>query len=46
MSKIVEALTAPIANENIKLKEELNDANLKTEQLKSQTLNITTQNRN
>ena len=42
----MEALIAPIANENIKLKEELNDANLKTEQLKSQTLDITTQNRN
>ena len=42
----MEALIAPIANENIKLKEELNDVNLKTEQLKSQTLDITTQNRN
>ena len=46
ISKIVEALIAPIASENIKLKEELNDANLKIEQLRSQILGITTQNRN
>ena len=45
ISKIVEALIAPIASENIKLKEELNDANLKVEQLRSQILDFTTQNR-
>ena len=46
ISRIVEALIAPIASENTKLKEELNDANLKIEQLRSQILDITTQNRN
>ena len=39
------ALIAPVTSENIQLKEELNDANLKIEQLRSQILDITTQNK-
>ena len=42
----MEALIAPVASENIKLTEEFNDANLKIQQLRSQILDITTQNRN
>ena len=46
ISKIVETLITPIRNKNIKLKEKLNDANLKFEQLRRQVLDITTQNGN
>ena len=46
INEIVGTLIAPIASENIKLKEELNDANLKIEELRRQILDITTQNRN
>ena len=46
ISKIVKSLIIPIAIENIKLRQEWSDANLKVEQLSSQILDITTQNRN